>query len=329
MSLNDSSLISGAISGADVGPVIAAGIVGWRMIDDVLTVLIITRGDRADVSLPKGKVDPGETPTEAAVRETREETGLAVGLGAPLGTTSYTMPGGREKLVYYWVAQVSPEAVEASTFVATAEVAAVHWLPIAEARAALSYARDREVLDRFAERVATDTHRTYAVISLRHGKAVAPGSWNGPDASRPLERSGTAQAQSSARAIAAYRPTKLISSTAVRCIATIDPLSVLSGLSVKTTDAISQDAHEAGLSKVHRVVGKRIAKRETAVLCSHGPVLPEIVDELFRAASKVPPNGPRRARTLNVGEFSVVHLARSATPPLIVAVEVHSPVISN
>lgn len=310
----------------DNSPVVAAGILGWREIDGILSVLIIRRGDRADVSLPKGKVDSGETLTEAAVRETLEETGLAVGLGAPLGTTSYTMPGGREKLVHYWVSHVPAAAVAASTFTPNAEVAAVSWLPVADARAALSYDRDREVIDRFTARVNTGAHRTFAIISLRHGKAVAPGAWNGPDASRPLERIGTEQAHSSARAIAAFRPTKLISSTAVRCRATIEPLRVLIASSVKTTDAISQDAHEQGLAEVHRVVGKRLAKRENAVLCSHGPVLPDIIAELAHAAGSAIHGALRHALSLGVGEFSVVHLAKGSTPPLIVAVEVHSPV---
>ena len=39
-------------------PVLAAGALCWRYIDGKLRVLVIYRGDRADVSLPKGKVDP-------------------------------------------------------------------------------------------------------------------------------------------------------------------------------------------------------------------------------------------------------------------------------
>ena len=67
-------------------PVLAAGAVCWRIVDGKPKVLVVYRGDRADVSLPKGKVDPGETLPETAVREIREETGLEIVLGAPLGT---------------------------------------------------------------------------------------------------------------------------------------------------------------------------------------------------------------------------------------------------
>ena len=67
-------------------PVLAAGALCWRIVDGKLRVLVIYRGDRADTSLPKGKVDPGEALPQTAVREIAEETGLAICLGAPLGT---------------------------------------------------------------------------------------------------------------------------------------------------------------------------------------------------------------------------------------------------
>ena len=83
-------------------PVLAAGAVCWRLIAGTVRILVVHRGDRADVSLPKGKVDPGETLPETAVREIMEETGLGVTLGAPLGTVEYVLPGGRDKIVHYW-----------------------------------------------------------------------------------------------------------------------------------------------------------------------------------------------------------------------------------
>jgi 8-oxo-dGTP pyrophosphatase MutT (NUDIX family) len=67
--------------------VYAAGAVCWRTIDDVVNILLIHRTERRDISLPKGKVDPGEVLPQTAVREIHEETGLAVSLGVPLGVT--------------------------------------------------------------------------------------------------------------------------------------------------------------------------------------------------------------------------------------------------
>ncbi|MBC7725488.1 MAG: NUDIX hydrolase [Burkholderiaceae bacterium] len=305
--------------------VVAAGVVCWRKLDGELQVLLVNRDARADVSLPKGKVDPGESLPEAAVRETLEETGLRITLGAALGVTEYTMPGGRDKIVHYWSAEVSDAALEAATFTPGAEVASTVWLPIAEARVSLSYGRDRDILDRVAERSDANLLRTFAIIMLRHGKAVPATSWSGTDSTRPLEHVGLEQARKSARVIAAFHPTKLISSTAARCISTIEPVASITGLNIKATAAISQDTYEDGESDVRRVVDKRLSKRATTVLCSHGPVLPEILAQLAAATGHPWDDSLRRASMLATGDFAVAHVSRARQNARIVALEVHSP----
>ena len=87
--------------------VYAAGAVLWRIIGDDVHVLVIHRTEHKDISLPKGKVDPGETLPQTAVREIREETGIKVALGVPLGATEYVMPNGKNKFVQYWAAEVT------------------------------------------------------------------------------------------------------------------------------------------------------------------------------------------------------------------------------
>jgi len=130
---------------------------------------------------------------------------------------------------------------------------------------------------------------------------------------------------SAARAIAPYRPTKLISSTAARCVSTIEPVAALAGLDVKATAAISQDAYEDGEADVRRIIAKRIARRETAVLCSHGPVLPVIIDEIADASGGTVGGRLRRAGVLATGEFAVIHLSSTSPQDGIVAVETHAP----
>jgi 8-oxo-dGTP pyrophosphatase MutT (NUDIX family)/phosphohistidine phosphatase SixA len=307
--------------------VLAAGAICWRVVDGETHVLLVHRAERADISLPKGKVDPGESPPQTAVREIAEETGLSIALGAPLGTIEYTLPGGREKTVYYWAAEVTEGTIAASTFAPNDEIAALHWLSIESARDILSYERDRDVLDRFAERVAAGNARTFPIIALRHGKAVPPGSWDGPDSTRPLLHRGLEQSENVAPAIAAWAPKKLISSTAVRCLATIEPVSALTGVLVKQSAGISQDAYEDGTSRVRKVVRRRLEKRESVVLCSHGPVLPEIIDEIA-GATGTPLDAPlRRAGMLATAEFTVLHVSVEHPNRGIVAVETHGPVV--
>jgi 8-oxo-dGTP pyrophosphatase MutT (NUDIX family) len=309
-------------------PVLAAGALCWRLVDGKAHVLLVHRGDRADVSLPKGKVDPGETLPQTAVREIAEETGLSIALGAPLGTVEYTLPNGRDKVVYYWSSEISAEAAENSTFRSTSEITRVEWVALDKVRKRLSYAHDIDIVDRFEERLTAGRARTFAIIALRHGTAVPPSLWDGPDATRPLMQRGADQALSIAPAIAAFAPTKLISSTAARCLATIAPLSGVLALPVKQSRKISQDAWEDDESDVERVVAKRMEKRVTAVLCSHGPVLPEIILEIARVTESPTDSTLRRAAELSTGEYAVIHIARSFSHHGIVAVETHGPALA-
>ena len=95
-----------------------------------------------DWSLPKGKLDPGESWEQAALREIEEETGLRCELGDELPATSYVDAKGRPKRVRYW--RMQPLG---GRFVPHDEVDEIAWLPPAEAAERLSYVRDLTLLD--------------------------------------------------------------------------------------------------------------------------------------------------------------------------------------
>lgn len=316
-----------ARTAAATGTVLAAGTVLWRTVESKLQVLLVHRDRRNDVSLPKGKVDPGESLPQAAVRETWEEAGLDIVLGAPLGTTEYTDHADRPKTVHYWSAHVDDHTHAHSTFEPNTEISAVEWLPLKKARAALSYKRDREVLDRFAALVERGHHKTFAIIALRHAKAVPAGDWDGPDATRPLLHRGLEQAANVAASVAAFGPERLLSSTAARCQSTIAPLAELVGLPVKLTSAVSQDAYYDGKNDLAKVVTKRLSAKRTAVVCSHGPVLPEIIAEVAHQTGTRIGGKLQRASLLSTGQFSVLHVPADDPSLGIVAVETHGPVL--
>lgn len=303
--------------------VYAAGAVLWRIIGDDVHVLVIHRTEHKDISLPKGKVDPGETLPQTAVREIREETGIKVALGVPLGATEYVMPNGKNKFVQYWAAEVTTKAIQKSKFVPNDEVAALEWLPLASARGELSYEPDKEILDNFAALVKDGVTRTFAVVVLRHGKATSPSDWRGEDATRPLTERGLTQAHGIVRTIAAWKPKRFISSTAARCKATIAPVAKALGKDVKSTNKISQDAFESGKADVRSVVGQVVRKRKSTVICTHGPVAPAVIRELALATGTPRSAALDEASMLDTASFTVVHLSSTHPSSGIIAVETH------
>ena len=108
-------------------------------------VLLVHRPRYDDWTLPKGKLDRGETFDQAALREVREETGLRCTLGRELATTEYRDNKGRPKVVRYWLM-----SVDGGEFAPNDEVDEVRWLAVAEAVEKLTYDRDREVLAQLA-----------------------------------------------------------------------------------------------------------------------------------------------------------------------------------
>jgi 8-oxo-dGTP diphosphatase len=303
--------------------VYAAGAVLWRIIGDDVHVLVIHRTEHKDISLPKGKVDPGETLPQTAVREIREETGIKVALGVPLGATEYVMPNGKNKFVQYWAAEVTTKAIQKSKFVPNDEVAALEWLPLASARGELSYEPDKEILDNFAALVKDGVTKTFAVVVLRHGKATSPSDWRGEDATRPLTERGLTQAHGIVRTIAAWKPKRFISSTAARCKATIAPVAKALGKDVKSTNKISQDAFESGKADVRSVVGQVVRKRKSTVVCTHGPVAPAVIRELALATGTPRSAALDEASMLDTASFTVVHLSSTHPSSGIIAVETH------
>ncbi|KQY96286.1 DNA mismatch repair protein MutT [Microbacterium sp. Root53] len=307
--------------------VYAAGGVVWRLVDGKLRVLLIHRTKYRDITLPKGKVDPGEMLAETAVREIHEETGIRTVLGPPLGVSHYKLPSGREKIVHYWSAEATEAAIRESSFVPNDEIAAIEWVGLKKAHARLSYPVDIEILEHFERLVDDGVLHTFPVVALRHGKAVPRDEWDGRDALRPLLPRGKEQAKAIVGGLRAFGVRRIVSSDAVRCVKTVVPLSKAIGRRIDETELISQDAWEDGAADVRQVVGRRIRSGKPAVLCSHGPVLPEILTELALATGTMRGSYLADAAALEFGAFSVVHVSATNPGSGIVAIETHAPKI--
>lgn len=125
----------------------AAGGVVWRTRPSGVEVLLVHREKYDDWTLPKGKLDPGETWEQAAIREVFEETGVVAVLGHELAGAAYDDHNGRPKQVRYWSMAVAAEV----PFEPGDEIAERVWIHLHDATARLTYPRDVVVLDSFRE----------------------------------------------------------------------------------------------------------------------------------------------------------------------------------
>ncbi len=113
---------------------------GGVVMRDGLTALV-HRPRYDDWSLPKGKLDPGETFEQAALREVEEETGLRARLVRELPAVHYTVRE-RPKVVRYWLMEVESDP----GFEPNDEVDELRWLSPADAVELLTYDRDKGIV---------------------------------------------------------------------------------------------------------------------------------------------------------------------------------------
>jgi 8-oxo-dGTP diphosphatase len=104
------------------------------------SVLLVHRPQYGDWTLPKGKLEPGESWEDAARREVEEETGLDCEPGREVGRTFYDDSHGRSKEVRYFRMEPDGDPEPRN------EVDEVRWVPLGDAPGLLSYDRDRDLL---------------------------------------------------------------------------------------------------------------------------------------------------------------------------------------
>ena len=304
--------------------VFAAGAVCWQEIGKDFLVAVIHRGRYLDWTFPKGKVDPGETLAEAAVREVKEETGLKVKLGVPLSTVSYPIDKSKTKVVHYWAAKVSAKAISSSKFKPDEEVSEVLWLKADEAFAKLSYQHDRDLLQEVLDLRKNGMLKTKPLIIIRHAHATPRADYVGEDGKRPLLPEGKKQAKELVRLLSAYGPKRVFTSPWRRCKDTISPYAKAHRYKIIDRGELSEMGNAKGPARTAKVAKKLFSDARSSVLCTHRPTLPTITKVLASFAEPKLAKLIREAEALKPGDFIVLHLTTSGKKPRLVAVEAQS-----
>lgn len=266
----------------------AAGTLPWRCRDGRLEVALVHRPKYDDWSWPKGKLDPDELPCVAAARETLEETGLSVRLGVPLPASDYPVADRAgavaAKHVDYWAAVVTGGSGRLEH-----EIDALEWVDVRAAHDRLDYSRDREQLRALVRAEREDRLDSWPLALVRHAKAKAREGWEDNDQLRPLTLAGARQAVTAAGVLAAYGISRLVTSPSVRCSATLEPYAARAGLRLHVREGLSEEGYAADPARAGRHLRALLRRGTPAALCSHGPVLPDL---LGRLAQLVPPEHP-------------------------------------
>ncbi|HEY5182424.1 MAG TPA: NUDIX hydrolase [Dermatophilaceae bacterium] len=267
----------------------AAGALPWRHRRGRLQVVMVHRPRYDDWSWAKGKLDPGEEWPVAAAREVFEETGLHVRLGRPLPTSRYDVVEGSSeddsgqpapKEVRYWAAEVVGGA---GTLVN--EIDEIAWLDVDDATDRLTYDRDRDQLRALVQADRDGTLTTWPLVILRHAHAYPRSTWTQADPLRPLDARGRERAEALVPLLTSYGVIRVVTSPAVRCLDTVLPYATAAELKIRLKPGLSEESFERRPDHAPRHLTKVLARGSAAVVSTHGPVLPRLLEQLAGIAN--------------------------------------------
>ena len=136
---------------------VSSGGVAFRVIGTTIEVALISVGKENRWQLPKGIVDPGETPEVTALREVREEAGLTTELLEQLDKIEYWYVGNKgsqrvrfHKFVYFYLLRYTSGNIQDHDW----EVNEARWVEINQAQQLLAFRSEKLVVAKAAEKIA-------------------------------------------------------------------------------------------------------------------------------------------------------------------------------
>jgi phosphohistidine phosphatase SixA len=154
-------------------------------------------------------------------------------------------------------------------------------------------------------------------VLLRHAHAVNKRAWSGRDQDRPLSERGFREAEALVEPLSAVPLRRLLSSPALRCRQTLDPLAHRLGVAIESTDLLGRDVDAARVAELAEEPGSI-----GAVLCTHGEILAALLGH-WQARDHIvltPPTGKIEKSTTQKSAGWLVHgtgqlQARYLPPP--------------
>nr|WP_296767670.1 NUDIX hydrolase [Rhodococcus sp. (in: high G+C Gram-positive bacteria)] len=299
--------------------IFAAGAVLWQRSpesENEITVALVHRPKYDDWSFPKGKVDPGETTIDAAVREVAEETGFEARLGRYLSKVTYPIPGHRKmKKVEYWAAEA-----RSGKFEPNSEVDELRWLTPDDAVHQLSYPMDHKILRRFLKQPPD----TKTVLLVRHAKAGRRSRYKGDDALRPLDAPGRKQADALVAQLSAFGADSVHAANRRRCVQTVQPLADSIGEQIVLEPSLSEEGYWADPA-LARARAQQIAELDgVRTICSQGKVIPDLLQWWAdKDGVKLPPNRNRKGSVwvLSLHDGKLIAADHLASPLPVISAE--------
>ena len=274
----------------------AAGALLWRENSELkIEIALIHRPRYDDWSLPKGKIEEGESSLRCAFREVIEETGITPQFGRELGSVEYKEPAGLKR-VKYWAAKALTDE-----FLPNEEVDEIAWLNPEDTLARATHESDKTIIKNFL----TQEPRTDTLIIVRHTKALERGDWDDDDSKRTLDERGLTQSEQLIQHLEPFGVDEIYSSDYIRCVQTVTPLAQSRGL--KITEIPNLNEANFGFDPERAISFANAVKQDekNILICSHNPVIPTMLRGILNTKLK-----NKDLIKLEPGDAWIVHRVR-------------------
>jgi 8-oxo-dGTP diphosphatase len=276
----------------------AAGALLWRENSQLeIEVALIHRPRYGDWSLPKGKIDDGETTLHCAYREVFEETGIKAQFTRELGSVEY-QESGELKRVKYWAAKAPSFDQQ---FKVNDEVDEIRWLTPADVTSLATHDSDKSIIENFLSQEA----RTDTLIILRHTKALERGDWDDLDSKRTLDEKGILQSEKLLMHFAPFAIDEIYSSDYLRCVQTVTPLADARKLRITEIPNLNEETFDIDPERSISFANAVKQDEKNILICSHNPVIPTMLRGILNTKLK-----NKDLIKLEPGDAWIVHRVR-------------------